>query len=121
MVDFDSILGMDWLSTHHATLDCRRKRVTFDLSETPGLMFQGDRPESQVSIVSCLQTQRILSKGGEAFIAYVSTMGQGDVSDKVSVDSNRTVRDFPDVFPEDLPGLSPAREIDFAIDLVPGT
>ena len=31
------------------------------------------------------------------------------------------VRDFPDVFPDDLPGLPPEREIDFPIDLVPGT
>ena len=31
------------------------------------------------------------------------------------------VRDFPDVFPDDLPGLPPKREIDFPIDLVPGT
>ena len=31
------------------------------------------------------------------------------------------VRDFLDVFPDDLPGLPPEREIDFPIDLVPGT
>ena len=48
-------------------------------------------------------------------------MDQGDALDKVSVGSIRTVRDFPDVFPEDLPGLPPTREIDFAIDLIPGT
>ena len=33
----------------------------------------------------------------------------------------RVVREFPDVFPDELPGLSPAREIGFSIDLVPGT
>ena len=31
------------------------------------------------------------------------------------------VREFPDVFPEEIPGLPPIREIDFKIELVPGT
>ena len=31
------------------------------------------------------------------------------------------VRDFPDIFPEDLPGLPPSREVDFTINLLPGT
>ena len=31
------------------------------------------------------------------------------------------VRDFLDVFPDDLPGLPPEREIDFSIDFIPGT
>ena len=70
MEDFDSILGMDWLSTHHATLDCRRKRIVFNLPETPGLVFQGDRLVSHISLVSCIQTQQILRKGGEAYLAY---------------------------------------------------
>ncbi|GJU76940.1 hypothetical protein Tco_1274010 [Tanacetum coccineum] len=30
------------------------------------------------------------------------------------------VWEFPEVFPEDLPGLSPARQVEFQIDLVPG-
>jgi hypothetical protein len=33
----------------------------------------------------------------------------------------RVVRDFPDVFPEELPGMPPDREVEFVIDLLPGT
>ena len=121
MTDFDSILGMDWLARHHAILDCRKKRVTFNLPGTPQLVFQGDRPTSPVSIISCLQAHNILRKGGEAFLAYVSEVSQGGVSNVVELDGIRAVRDFSDVFPDDLPGLPPQREIDFAIELAPGT
>lgn len=36
-------------------------------------------------------------------------------------DNIRVVRDFPDVFPEELPGMPPDREVEFVIDLLPGT
>ena len=36
-------------------------------------------------------------------------------------DNIRAVRDFPDVFPEELPGMPPDREVEFVIDLLPGT
>ena len=42
------------------------------------------------------------------------------VKARPSVSDIPTVNDFPDVFPEELPGLSPHREIEFAIDIVPG-
>ena len=36
------------------------------------------------------------------------------------VDDVPVVRDYPDVFPEDLPGIPPERQVEFRIDLVPG-
>ena len=59
----------------------------------------------------------MLAKGCEAFLACVMADGNGEVSlGDISV-----VREFPDVFPEDLPGLPLDREIEFSIDLLPGT
>ena len=52
---------------------------------------------------------------------YVTIVDQGDALDEVSMDSIRAVRDFPDLFLEDLPGLPPVQRIDFAIELAPGT
>jgi hypothetical protein len=43
------------------------------------------------------------------------------VDEKLVGDNIRTVRDFPDVFPEELPGMPPDREVEFVIDLLPGT
>ncbi|TYK21999.1 ty3-gypsy retrotransposon protein [Cucumis melo var. makuwa] len=68
MQDFDVILGMDWLSANHASIDC----------------FHTREPE-------------------------------------VSLSFELMVREYPDVFPDEFPGLPPPREIDFAIELEPDT
>ena len=58
-----------------------------------------------------------MKKGCETFLAMIldSKRGQFDV-EKIPV-----VRDFPDVFPEELPGIPLEREVDLAIEIVPGT
>jgi hypothetical protein len=43
------------------------------------------------------------------------------VDGKFVGDNIRVVRDFSDVFPEELPGMPPDREVEFVIDLLPGT
>ncbi|XP_070004036.1 uncharacterized protein [Nicotiana sylvestris] len=59
----------------------------------------------------------MVEKGCDTYLAYMS-----DVSiDTPTVESVPVLRDFPDVFPADLPGMPPDRDIDFGIDLLPGT
>ncbi|XP_019256463.1 PREDICTED: uncharacterized protein LOC109234874 [Nicotiana attenuata] len=95
MVDFDIILGMDWLSPYHAILDCHSTR----------------------SVISYVKARRMVEKGCLAYLAYVR-----DSSAEVPpIDSVPIVREFPDVFPSDLPGMPPDRDINFCIDLAPGT
>ena len=60
--------------------------------------------------------KKITWKGCEAYLDYVIDT----VKARPSVFDILTVSDFSDVFPEELPGLPPHREIDFAIDVVPG-
>ena len=68
-------------------------------------------------MVSALTARRMMRKGCEAFLAYViDTKKEGQ-----NLDSLLVVNEFVDVFPEDLPGLPPDREIEFSIDLQPGT
>ncbi|GJU85707.1 hypothetical protein Tco_1293253 [Tanacetum coccineum] len=55
-----------------------------------------------------------------AFLAHVTTKETEDKSEKKRLKELPIVRDFPDVFPEDLPGLPPTRQVEFKIDLVPG-
>ncbi|GKG20448.1 hypothetical protein Tco_0380249 [Tanacetum coccineum] len=43
-----------------------------------------------------------------------------DKSEEKRLEDVPIVRDFPEVFPEDLPGIPPARQVEFQIDLVPG-
>jgi len=49
MHDFDAILGMDWLSTHHAVVECFEKRVIFHIPGQFEFFFEGDRIRNYTS------------------------------------------------------------------------
>ncbi|XP_070003695.1 uncharacterized protein [Nicotiana sylvestris] len=83
MVDFDVIMGMDWLSSCYAMLDCHAKIFRFQFPNEEVLEWKESGPPALQSVP--------------------------------------IVREFPEVFPDDLPGLPPERIIDFGIDLMPGT
>ncbi|KAH7838670.1 hypothetical protein Vadar_029706 [Vaccinium darrowii] len=113
MTGFDLILGMDWLSTFHATIDCFKRRVRICPPEGNCFEFFGERREPlepylceprERESIACLLASLTLDED-------MSTRGE----------LPRVVCDFPDVFPEELPGLPPEREVEFTIDLVPGT
>ncbi|GKC84986.1 hypothetical protein Tco_1140703, partial [Tanacetum coccineum] len=59
--------------------------------------------------------QEYLSKGCDAFLAQVTTKEAKDKSEGKRLEDLPIVRDFP----EDLPGIPPARQVEFQIDLVP--
>ncbi|GJY41495.1 putative nucleotidyltransferase, ribonuclease H [Tanacetum coccineum] len=59
-------------------------------------------------------------KGCPVFLAHVTTKEVEDKSEKKRLKDVPIVRDFLEVFPEDLPGLPPTRQVEFQIDLVPG-
>ncbi|GKB35346.1 hypothetical protein Tco_0880288 [Tanacetum coccineum] len=54
------------------------------------------------------------------FLAHVTTKEIEDKSEKKRLEDVPIVRNFPEVFPEDLPGLPPIRQVEFQIDLIPG-
>ncbi|GJW70607.1 putative reverse transcriptase domain-containing protein [Tanacetum coccineum] len=60
------------------------------------------------------------TKGFPIFLAHVTTKEVEDKSEKKRLENVPIVQDFPEVFPEDLPGLPPTRQVEFQIDLVPG-
>ncbi|GKF67474.1 hypothetical protein Tco_0197153 [Tanacetum coccineum] len=61
-----------------------------------------------------------MAKGCQVFLAQISTKKEEDKSERKQIEDVPIVRDFPKVFPEDLPGLPPARPVEFQIDLIPG-
>ena len=117
MVDFDVILGMTWLSPNFAILDYNAKTVTLAKLGTNPLLWEGDYTSTPVRIISFLRAKRMVSKGCLAFLAHL----KDDTSKVPSIESVFIVREFLDVFPADLPGMPPDRDIDFCIDLEPGT
>ncbi|KAA0035721.1 ty3-gypsy retrotransposon protein [Cucumis melo var. makuwa] len=90
MLDFDVILGMDWLAANYASIDCSRKVVAFSPPSMVSFKFKGEGSRSLPQV-------------------------------DVSLSSEPVVRDYPDVFPEELPVLPPHREVEFIIELEPGT
>ncbi|GJU21345.1 putative reverse transcriptase domain-containing protein [Tanacetum coccineum] len=93
---FDVIIGMDWLAYHRALIDCYEKIVRIPLPNGKILEVQGERPEKDLRSLACIK------------------------ADEKKLDDIRVVRDFPEVFPDDLLGLPLVREIEFRIDLIPG-
>ena len=76
MIEFDVILGMDFLSTYHARIDCLRKEVTFGLPTGEKIKFYGEKRAVQCRVISSLKARALLSKGCEGFIAYVVDSSQ---------------------------------------------
>ena len=110
---FDVILGMDVLTKYQALIDFYKKKVEFQMPAGGKLMFKGEKGSEYYSIVSALIARRIMRKWCEAFLAYViDTEKEGQKLDNLLM-----VNEFIDMFPEDLPGLPPDREIEFSIDL----
>ena len=92
------------------------KIVTLKTPNEDEVTFIGERSNHLSNVVSAATARTMVRKGCEAYLAYVIDM----VKVRPSVSDIPTVSDFSDVFPKELPGLPPQREIEFAIDVVPG-
>ncbi|GKC88494.1 hypothetical protein Tco_1149143 [Tanacetum coccineum] len=95
---FDVIIGMDWLAKYHVVIVCDEKIVC--------VPFGSDT---------------LIVRGYPIFLAHVTTKETEDKSKEKRLEEVSIVQDFPKVFPEDLSGISPTRQVEFRIDLVPGT
>ncbi|GJU30610.1 putative nucleotidyltransferase, ribonuclease H [Tanacetum coccineum] len=75
---------------------------------------------TRLNIISCTKAQKYLLQGCHVFLAHITIKETGDKSKKKQLQDVPIVKNFPEVFPEDLPGLPPTRQVEFHIDLVPG-
>ncbi|GJV43249.1 putative reverse transcriptase domain-containing protein [Tanacetum coccineum] len=120
---FDVIIGMDWLVNHHAEIVCDEKIVRIPYGDEV-LIVQvnrsGKRKNSKLSIILCTKTQKYIKKGCPTFLAQVRKKETEDKSEEKQLEDVPIVRDFPEVFPEDFPGLPTNRQVEFQIDLFPG-
>ncbi|KAJ0644346.1 putative nucleotidyltransferase, Ribonuclease H [Helianthus annuus] len=113
---FDVVIGMDWLSQHQAEILCSEKIIRIPRSGQEPLEVQGDKSGAVVGIISFLKAQKCLRKGHTAILALVSDA----TAKEKKLEDIPIVRDYPQVFPEDLPGLPPHRQVEFQIELAPG-
>nr|GEV14103.1 putative reverse transcriptase domain-containing protein [Tanacetum cinerariifolium] len=112
---FDVGIGMDWLSKYHAKIICDEKVVHFPI-DGESLIIRGDQSKTRLSLISCIKTERYISRGCQVFIAQVIEKK----SENKRLEDILVVREFPDVFLEDLPRLPLVRHVEFQIDLIPG-
>ncbi|XP_021979706.1 uncharacterized protein LOC110875815 [Helianthus annuus] len=113
---FDVVVGMDWLSKNKAEIICSEKQVRIPRLGSEAIVVHGDRSSRVSRIVSVMKMHKMLHKGYPMFlINVVDTKVEGR-----KIEESPIVREYPEVFPEDLPRLPRAREIEFRIDLVPG-
>nr|GFA19243.1 putative reverse transcriptase domain-containing protein [Tanacetum cinerariifolium] len=79
--------------------------------ENETLTFRGnksnDRRESRLTVISCLKAQEYMAKGCQIFLPQISAKKEEDKSEGKQLKDVPVVRDYPEVFPEDLPGLPP--------------
>ncbi|KAI3780620.1 hypothetical protein L2E82_10605 [Cichorium intybus] len=114
--EFGVIVGMDWLATNYANVDCRNKSITVLSPEGEWMKIQGERHRLRMPVISFAQARSCISKGGMSYLAYVSVAQPI----KVGVANVNVVNEFPDVFPDELPGLPPDRQVEVTIELIPG-
>ena len=71
MMDFDVILGMDWLSSCRATVDCHSEAVKFEVADEPSFIFWGDSNLTLTSLIYSMTTMRLMNKGNEGYLTMV--------------------------------------------------
>ncbi|KAI3754867.1 hypothetical protein L1987_54659 [Smallanthus sonchifolius] len=113
---FDVIIGMDWLSKNHAEVMCFEKYIRVPLPSGDILKVFGEKPCKGLKLMSCITAQRYIRKKCMVFLAHVI---QKEDKER-RIEDIPIIREFPEVFPDDLPGLPLVREVKFRIDLIPG-
>jgi hypothetical protein len=91
----DIILGMGWLTKYDAVIHCSKRSVIVTSSEGERFEFVATLPSAADCAVNQLKTDLI--------------------------EDIRVICEYPDIFPDELPGMPPEHDIEFLIDLLPGT
>ena len=103
MSEFDVILGMDWLTAYRVVIDCERRRVTAYMQDGTRVVFQGDKHDILPQTV-------YESKCHGQLTGWLASL---TLEDEVKPDLGlpRVVCEYADVFPDELPGLPPHRDV----------
>ena len=101
--DYDVILCMDFFSQYCANMDCLKKIVRLGCLGGKTMEFKGQLVKNRLKLVSALKTSRLLKKGAYGYIAHVVVASEP----KRKPEDVEVVKEFLDVFPEDLSSLPP--------------
>nr|GEW79059.1 putative reverse transcriptase domain-containing protein [Tanacetum cinerariifolium] len=105
---------MDWLAEQDVVIVCGKKVVRIPCGNKT-LIIEGDKGPSRLKVVSCIKAHNYIERGCQMFVAHVTKKK----SKEKHLEDVPVIRYFPEVFPDDLSGLPPPRQVEFQIDLVP--
>jgi hypothetical protein len=112
---YDILIGMDWLHTNKANLDCYNKTLEYEDEDGKGRTLQGIKNPVSVRQLLSIQMNKCCNKGCLLYgIQVVNTVEDH----KPILEDHPLLREYRDVFPEEAPGLPPRRDIDLSIELV---
>jgi hypothetical protein len=112
---YDLIIGMDWLESHRAMVDCFVKRVLCIDDEGRLVEIHSVRRKVSLCFISTMKVKCCMRQGCRLYVVEAVNERKGP-----SLDQYPVLSEFKDVFPKELPGLPPERELDFTIELKPG-
>jgi hypothetical protein len=112
---YDLIVGMDWLEAHRSMVDCFAKRVLCVDNEGRPVEIHNVRRKVSLHFISTMKVKRCMRQGCRLYVVEAVNERKGP-----SLDQYPVLSEFKDVFPKELPGLPPERELDFTIELKPG-
>ncbi|GJY75593.1 putative reverse transcriptase domain-containing protein [Tanacetum coccineum] len=108
---FDVIIRMDWLAERDAVIVCGKKVVRIPCGNKT-LIVEGDKGPSRLKVISCIKARKYIERGCQMFVAHVTAKK----SKEKRLKDVPVICDFPEVFPDDLSGLPPPRQVEFRID-----
>ena len=111
--DFDVILGIDWLTAHRIVIDYDSRRISAYTLDGIHVTFQGEKHDALPQIVHD-------SRWSGQLMGWLASLTLEDEV-RQEVDLPRVVCKYKDVFSDELPGLPLHRDVDFIIELHPGT
>ncbi|XP_073121931.1 uncharacterized protein [Henckelia pumila] len=114
MPEFDLILGMDWMMKNAVVIYFQQRLVLVRPEGEEPFQFETTRGLRKTQIISFMQAKQMVHEGCEAFLASLSLTELPVHPDISDVD---IVKDFEDVFPDDVAGIPPDREVEFSIDV----
>ena len=113
---YDILIGMDWLEVHRNKLDYYNN--TFECMDEEGNLrvVRGILKVIYVRQISAMQLKKLCRKGCRVYATHVLEEAENATP---RMEYFHVLKEFKDVFPDDIPGRPPKRDIYFTIELVP--